>query len=77
MGLPRPFHIQEPQHEKVPRMKAAPNTKAISTMNDRAPRVVDAGKPGLPRAAKTVMSDKRMTAKQATGTGRGRAPQYL
>ena len=59
-------------------MKAAPNTKAISTVNDRAPRVVDAGKSGLPRSAKTVLQDKTAaTPKQSTSTGRGRAPQYL
>ncbi len=59
-------------------MKSAPNTKAVSTMNDRPPRVVDGAKSGMPRAAKTTITDKfGPAAKQSTPKGRGRAPQYL
>ena len=59
-------------------MKASPNTKAITTTNDRPPRVVAAGKSNAPHGKGSASFSKgKLATKQPTNTGSAKRPQYL
>ena len=59
-------------------MKAPPEPSAITTINDRPVRVMDAGKPGLPRLkGKTDITDKQLSPSTGTPGAKKRRPQLI